>query len=116
MSKPNLPARRAGAITDEGREQVLKLVEAAAQEHLKQIDDRRTWIAEPERLLARFEGALPEAGTGAERAIRQLIDDGLPVATNSIGPRFFHFVVGGVTPAALAADWFTSLVDQMAYA
>ncbi len=103
-------------ITDEGREQVLKLVEAAAQEHLKQIDDRRVWAADPEGLLARFEGALPEAGTGAERAIRQLIDDGLPVATNSIGPRFFHFVVGGVTPAALAADWFTSLVDQMSYA
>ncbi len=115
MTSKSQPPRPPGAITDQGLERVLKMVEAAAQEYLKDIDNRRVWVANPESLLERFEGALPEAGAGAENAIQKLIDDALPVATNSIGPRFFHLVVGGATPAALAADWFTSLLDQMSY-
>ncbi|MGO8968148.1 MAG: pyridoxal phosphate-dependent decarboxylase family protein [Myxococcaceae bacterium] len=31
------------------------------------------------------------------------------------GLAFFHFVMGGVTPAALGADWLTSTLNQSAY-
>ena len=40
---------------------------------------------------------------GARRAGRRL-----DAATASPGPRFFHFVIGGSTPAALGADWLAT--------
>jgi glutamate/tyrosine decarboxylase-like PLP-dependent enzyme len=62
----------------------------------------------------RFDGALPEDGDGALAALSELVA-GSDVATRSSGPRFFHFVTGGTTPAALAADWLTSLLDQNSF-
>ena len=60
-------------------------------------------------------GALPETGIGAPAAIARLATDGLAAANRTSGPRMFHFVTGGVTPAALAADWLTSAIDQNAF-
>jgi glutamate/tyrosine decarboxylase-like PLP-dependent enzyme len=62
----------------------------------------------------RFDGALPEEGDGALEALTELVA-GWDVATRSSGPRFFHFVTGGTTPAALGADWLTSLLDQNSF-
>jgi glutamate/tyrosine decarboxylase-like PLP-dependent enzyme len=61
-----------------------------------------------------FIGPLPEEGIGTLAAIRQLLERGTEAQVRSGGPRFFHWVVGGSTPAALAADWFAVLIDQMA--
>jgi glutamate/tyrosine decarboxylase-like PLP-dependent enzyme len=62
----------------------------------------------------RFGGSLPDEGSGALGALRQLLDGGTEAHVRSGGPRFFHWVIGGSTPAALAADWFTALIDQNA--
>ena len=48
---------------------------------------------------------------GAVAALRELIEHGEPGLART-GPRFFHFVQGGATPAALGADWLTSTWDQ----
>ncbi len=89
---------------------VLELVLDAAKVYLQELDDAPV-LASRER---RFGGPLPEEGSGAASALAELIE-GADVATRSSGPRFFHFVTGGTTPAALAADWLTSLYDQNAF-
>ncbi|MGH3101326.1 MAG: pyridoxal-dependent decarboxylase, partial [Thermoleophilia bacterium] len=84
------------------------------------VDEARRYLAgiDEAPVLAsreqRFGGRLPEDGDGALVALRELVA-GSDVATRSSGPRFFHFVTGGTTPAALAADWLTSLLDQNAF-
>jgi glutamate/tyrosine decarboxylase-like PLP-dependent enzyme len=59
--------------------------------------------------------ALPEDGDGALAALAELVELGIGAATRSSGPRFFHFVTGGVTPAAQGADWLASTLDQNAF-
>src|SRR4029450_368979 len=61
-----------------------------------------------------FTGSLPADGSGTLTGVRQLLEQGTTAHVRSGGPRFFHWVIGGSTPAALAADWFAVLIDQNA--
>src|SRR5438093_1116571 len=58
---------------------------------------------------------MPKRGVGSLKALAELVAAADVGATRSTGPRFFHFVMGGVTPAALGADWLTSTLNQSAY-
>jgi glutamate/tyrosine decarboxylase-like PLP-dependent enzyme len=72
--------------------------------------------AGPSGSLAPPGGELPQRGDGALAALTELARLGREAATRTSGPRYFHFVTGGTTPAALAADWLTSAFDQNAAA
>jgi glutamate/tyrosine decarboxylase-like PLP-dependent enzyme len=61
-----------------------------------------------------FRAEFPDEGCGTLEAVRLLLELGDEAHVRSSGPRFFHWVIGGCTPAALAADWFASLIDQNA--
>jgi glutamate/tyrosine decarboxylase-like PLP-dependent enzyme len=90
----------------------------AAFEHaaawLAELDERPVLPDGADKAAGGFGGPLPEAGSGAVEALEELVG-GLDAATASPGPRFFHFVTGGVTPAALGADWLTTALDQNAF-
>jgi glutamate/tyrosine decarboxylase-like PLP-dependent enzyme len=58
---------------------------------------------------------VPESGTAAEAVVAELIDIATPGLMGSAGPRYFGFVIGGSTDAALAADLLTSGWDQAAF-
>jgi glutamate/tyrosine decarboxylase-like PLP-dependent enzyme len=94
--------------------EVLKLVANEAEAFLERLDDRAVRTEYAEKVLDAFGGPLPEEGDGALEAVRLLAQEGGKAAIGSAGPRFFHFVIGGVTPAALGADWVTSALDQNA--
>ena len=56
--------------------------------------------------------ALPKTGLGYTQT-QQLFEEGfLQNIVASSGPRYWGFVTGGSTPAAIAGDWLTSVFDQ----
>jgi glutamate/tyrosine decarboxylase-like PLP-dependent enzyme len=87
------------------------------------LEHARAYLAEPRGPVRRrdaddaarsFGGSLPDDGEGALAVVRRLLEQGTKAHVHSGGPRFFHWVIGGSTPAALAADWFAGLIDQNA--
>jgi len=91
----------------------LRLVEREADSYLASLDT--ALVKPPMAAEASPIHRLPDHGTGSVAALEELVAAAVDGATRSAGPRFFHFVIGGVTPAALAADWLTSTLDQNAY-
>jgi glutamate/tyrosine decarboxylase-like PLP-dependent enzyme len=68
-----------------------------------------------EELRATFDRPLPEGPEDASTVVRELAEavEGGLLPTGS--GRFFGFVFGGATPAAMAADWLTAAWDQNAF-
>jgi glutamate/tyrosine decarboxylase-like PLP-dependent enzyme len=92
----------------------LGMVATTAQSYLAGLPARLVSDPATAGVLDQLGGDLPEHGEGTLKSVEQLAHIATTAGTHSSGPRFFHFVVGGSTPAAQAADWLTSLVDQAA--
>ena len=65
--------------------------------------------------LAELDEPLPEQGSGMQKTLRRLLDLNERAGANTSGPRSFHFVIGGVTPAALGADLLATTCDTLTY-
>jgi glutamate/tyrosine decarboxylase-like PLP-dependent enzyme len=92
----------------------LERVAAEAREYLATLAEQPVRSAASDEAAAQFGGPLPDDGAGSLATIEELLGKGIDAHVRSAGPRFFHWVIGGSTPAALAADWVTSLLDQNA--
>jgi glutamate/tyrosine decarboxylase-like PLP-dependent enzyme len=94
----------------------LEFAATSARGYLERMPDEHVLKPGTEDAIGRWRDPMPEQGDGALVALTELADRARETATRSSGPRFFHFVMGGGTPAALGADWLTSAYDQVAYA
>ncbi len=94
--------------------EVLRFIAREAESFLDGLDQRPVRPDQSETGLDAFGGPIPETGEGALQALHVLARGGMEAAIASAGPRFFHFVIGGATPAAMGADWLTSVLDQNA--
>jgi glutamate/tyrosine decarboxylase-like PLP-dependent enzyme len=67
-----------------------------------------------EELQSRLAKTLSDDGVPADQVVAELVEDVSGGILGSAGGRFFAWVVGGMLPSALAADWLTSAWDQNA--
>ncbi len=86
-----------------------------ANSFLDALPDRPVgWRVTADELRAALGGPLPEGPSNERDVIVELAKAADAGIVGTTSPRYFGFVIGGVTPASLAADWLTSLWDQNA--
>ncbi|PJG45495.1 aspartate aminotransferase family protein [Sphingobium sp. LB126] len=94
---------------------LLQAADERARSYTATIGNRRAWPA-PEALeaLSAFQEDFPEHGMTATDTLRLLDDIGSPATSASTGPNYFGYVIGGVLPAAAAAERLVLAWDQRA--
>lgn len=79
------------------------------------IDSRIALPPDSADVLKNFREPLPETGTGAKATIERLIELNEKAGGNVVGPKSYHFVIGGSTPAALGADLLATAYEAITY-
>lgn len=87
--------------------QLLTQAAAVATRHLTHINATAPVRPRP----ARPTPILPAQGVGAAATLRYFVDHLDAYMAASPGPRYWGFVTGGTTPAALIGDWLVSAYD-----
>lgn len=96
-------------------DRALRRAHQLASDFLASLPERPvSFLPSPEEMAAALDEALPEAGSDPAAVVDEWFARAERGITASPGPRFFGFVTGGVTPAALAGDWLASAIDQNA--
>jgi glutamate/tyrosine decarboxylase-like PLP-dependent enzyme len=94
---------------------LLEQVSEIAAGYLGSLGDRPVWArASYDDMLASLGGPLPEGPTEPASVVAELATKAEPGLTATPSGRFYGFVIGGVHPAALGADWLTTAWDQNA--
>ncbi len=91
----------------------LQAAHDAALDWLEHLPDRPI---RPDRtygeMLDAFNAPLPEVGEAPEQVVASLAETAAPGLNAMNHARFFGYVIGGVTPAGVAAEWLVSAWDQ----
>jgi glutamate/tyrosine decarboxylase-like PLP-dependent enzyme len=93
-------------------DEILEQACDTALTYLRSLPERPVSAPTESQRIAPGDDKLSEQGVGAQRALAQFWQDHAEGLSASAGPRYFAFVTGGGTPAALAADWLVSAIDQ----
>jgi len=106
------------ALGERWREEAAELAPAIAEAlraAMATVDERVALPPGADAALRSLDEPLPESGVGAAATLerlRELID---AAGANTNGPRCFHFVIGGSSPAALGADLLAAIYDTLTY-
>lgn len=96
-------------------ELVLEKAKVEGLTFLNGINERPTSIKNRQEVLAAAgKAVLPSDGPGALQALANFKLRFDPLIVASTGPRYWGFVTGGSTPAAIMGDWLASVYDQNA--
>ncbi len=96
-------------------EKLIKQLQTALADTIRETDDRPALPAGAETALQTLKEPLPEHGCGAQKSIERLLQLNAQAAANTGGPKCFHFIIGGSTPAALAADILATAFETVTY-
>lgn len=87
---------------------ILDQIKAQGITYLNNIHDRPTSSNQEVTIIS----DLIENGLGSLATLKQFNERFEPVVIASSGPRYWGFVTGGTTPAAIAGDWLATIYDQ----
>jgi glutamate/tyrosine decarboxylase-like PLP-dependent enzyme len=94
---------------------VLQLAAERARRYVEQVGERRVAPAEKDlAALAKFHEPFPAQPSDPRDVVKLLDDLGSPATVASTGRRYYGFVVGGVLPAVMGANWLAGAWDQNA--
>ena len=94
---------------------VLQLAAERARRYVEQVGERRVAPAVKDlAALAKFHEPFPAQPSDPRDVVKLLDDLGSPATVASTGRRYFGFVVGGVLPAVMGANWLAGAWDQNA--
>ena len=98
----------------ESRDLLRRTAEIAA-DYLETLDERPVFPrTSPDELREALGGPLPEEPLDPAEVVGELAEAAEPGVVAIGSGRYFGFVIGGALPAALAADWLTTVWDQNA--
>ena len=102
-------------MKDSDWKSVIDTAVAAASSYLDSLPERNVYrLADPDEIRSLVGGPLPESGTPAEEVVAALARDLDPFITAHACGRYFGFVIGGLHPAALGAEFLSATWDQNA--
>ncbi|MCE7072375.1 pyridoxal-dependent decarboxylase [Dyadobacter sp. CY327] len=89
-------------------DQILENVKNTSLDFFSQLSDLPTYVKD-QKADAELLGT---NGLGVEKSLERFKEKYQKLMVASSGPRFWGFVTGGATPAAISGDWLTAVFDQ----
>src|ERR1700736_4818694 len=103
------------SITPSASDDALNLAAERARRYVREIAARRVAPAPGDvAALAGFHEGFPATASDPQDVLRILDELGSPATVATTGRRYFGFVVGGVLPAVMGANWLAGAWDQNA--